>query len=91
MLTSLSSELSPCYVSEMPGEKTRALLIGFFQKAWTHGDSPLLGGFKAGQIAFPAALVMFESGEIRSVSADAVTVDGAAHIFHQYAWWDGDE
>lgn len=90
MWTNLPTELYPCYVSEMPGEKTRALLVGFFQEAWTHSDSPLLGGFKAGQIAFPAAVVMFESGNIRTVRADAVTVDGAADIFSQYAWLDGD-
>lgn len=49
------------------------------------------GGFKAGQIAFPVAVVMFESGDIRTVRADAVTVDGAGSIFRQYAWLDGDE
>lgn len=28
--------ITPCFISEMPGEKTKALLIGFYQKAWTH-------------------------------------------------------
>ena len=91
MRTNLPTELYPCYVSEMPGEKIGALLVGFYQEAWTHGDSPLLGGFKAEQLAFPAAVVMFESGEIRTVRADAVTVDGAAGIFSQYAWLDGED
>lgn len=80
--------MTPCWVSEMPGEKTKALLIGFFQEAWTHGDSPLIGGFKAGQIAYPAAVVMFESGDVRSIHARAVTVDGVESIFQQYAWTD---
>ena len=43
--------MTPCFISEMPGEKTKALLIGFYQKAWTHDASPLIGGFPAGQIA----------------------------------------
>ena len=24
--------MTPCWISEMPGEKTKALLIGFYQK-----------------------------------------------------------
>jgi hypothetical protein len=40
--------MAPCFISEMPGEKTKALLIGFYQKAWTHDASPLIGGFPAG-------------------------------------------
>jgi hypothetical protein len=28
--------MTPCFISEMPGEKTKALLVGFYQKAWTH-------------------------------------------------------
>ncbi len=27
--------MTPCFISEMPGEKTKALLVGFYQKAWT--------------------------------------------------------
>ncbi len=85
------NSMTPCWVSEMPGEKTKALLIGFFQEAWTHGDSPLIGGFKAGQRAYPAAVVMLESGDVRSIHAGAVTVDGAESIFRQYAWMDGED
>lgn len=40
--------MTPCWISEMPGEKTKALLMGFYQKAWTHDASPLIGGFPAG-------------------------------------------
>lgn len=83
--------MTPCWVSEMPGEKTKALLIGFFQEAWTRDDSLLTCGFKAGQIAYPAAVVMFESGDVRSIHARAVTVDGAESIFRQYAWMDGED
>lgn len=31
--------MTPCFISEMPGEKTKALLVGFYQKAWTHDAS----------------------------------------------------
>ena len=24
--------MTPCFISEMPGEKTKALLVGFYQK-----------------------------------------------------------
>lgn len=42
--------MTPCFISEMPGEKTKALLVGFYQKAWTRDASPLIGGFPAGQM-----------------------------------------
>lgn len=56
--------MTPCFISEIPGEKTKALLVGFYQKAWTHDASPLIGGFPAGQIAYPVAVVLLESGDV---------------------------
>ncbi|WP_323708371.1 hypothetical protein P3U10_04420 [Mammaliicoccus sciuri] len=33
--------------------------LGVYQKAWTHGDSPVMGGYKAGQMAHPVAVIIF--------------------------------
>ena len=39
------------------GETVEADFYGLFQKAWTHGESALVGGFSAGQIAYPVAVI----------------------------------
>ncbi len=82
--------MTPCFISDDSGEKTRALLVGFYQKAYTHGASIMIGGFPAGQVAFPVAVVLLESGEVVTVSAESVTIDASEEIFRQYAWIDGD-
>lgn len=81
----------PCFVSDDSGEKTRALLAGFYQKAWTHGASIAIGGFPAGQVAFPVAVVLLESGDVVTVNTESVTVDAPEVIFSQYAWMDGED
>lgn len=83
--------LTPCFVSDDSGEKTRALLAGFYQKAWTHGASIAIGGFPAGQVAYPVAVVLLESGDVVTVDAKSVTVDAPEVIFSQYAWTDGEK
>lgn len=80
----------PCLISDDSGEKTRALLAGFYQKAWTHGASIMIGGFPAGQEARPVALVLLESGDVVTVDTESVTIDAPEEIFRQYAWM-GDE
>ena len=82
--------MTPCWISEMPGEKTKALLIGFYQKAWTHDASPLIGGFPARQIAYPVAVVLLESGDVVTFRAESVTIDAPEDMFRQYAWMDGE-
>lgn len=82
--------MTPCFVSDDSGEKTKALLAGFYQKAWTHGASISIGGFPAGQISYPVAVVLLESGDVVTVDAKSVTVDAPEVIFSQYAWM-GDE
>ena len=78
--------MTPCFVSDDSGEKTRALLAGFYQKAWTHGASIAIGGFPTGQIAYPVAVVLLESGDVVTVDDKSVTVDAPEEIFSQYAW-----
>ena len=83
--------LIPCFISNDPREKTRALLIGFYQKAYTHGASIMIGGFSAGQVAYPVAVVLLESGDVVTVDAKSVTIDAPEVIFSQYAWMDGEK
>ena len=83
--------MTPCFISEIPGEKTKALLIGFYQKAWTHDASPLIGGFPSGQISYPVAVVLLESGDVVTVRAESVTIDSLVELFDQYAWMDGED
>lgn len=82
----MNNQLTPCYVSEMPGEKARALLIDFAVEAWTHPASPLINGFPAGQESHPRAIVMFETGDVRCVHVNAIQVINAEGIFNEYAF-----
>lgn len=83
--------MTPCFISEMPGEKTKALLVGFYQKAWTHSASAEISGFPAGQIAYPVAVVLLESGDVVTVRAESVTIDSPVELFDQYAWIDDED
>lgn len=60
--------MTPCFISEMPGEKTKALLVGFYQKAWTHDASPLIGGFPAGQIAYVQVPLCYLAKSLENMS-----------------------
>ena len=53
------------------GELIEANFYGVFQKAWTHGDSLMVGGFKAGQKAYPVAVVDWGEG-LKEVSVEVV-------------------
>lgn len=43
-------------------EMIEAELYGVFQRAYTHGESALVGGFSAGQVAYPVAVVDWGEG-----------------------------
>lgn len=81
----MNNQLTPCYVSEMPGEKARALLVGFSLEAWTHRDMPLYG-FPSYQEARPVAIVIFETGDVRCVHPGAIQIINAEGIFSEYAF-----
>lgn len=85
----MMENLTPCWVFRNREEEEKALLIGFFQEAWTHGASISVGGFPAGQSARPAAVVLLESGDVDTVHAESVTIDAAEGLFKQYAWLGG--
>lgn len=82
--------LTPCRVLRKREEKERALLVEFYQEAWTHGASISVGGVPAGQVARPVAVVVLESGDVETVPAGDVTIDGVEGLFNQYAWMDGE-
>ena len=54
--------------------------MGLFQHSYTHGDSPIVGGFKAGTVAYPVAVVEI-NGKMQEVRVsqleflDVVKVD----------------
>lgn len=49
----------------------RADFIGIFQYSYTHGDSPMVGGYKAGQVSYPVAVVRF-GGKLHQVDISNV-------------------
>lgn len=44
------------------GKVIEADFYGVFQRAWTHGESALIGGFSAGEVAYPVAVVDWGEG-----------------------------
>lgn len=44
------------------GELIEAIFYGIFQRAWTHGESAFVGGYGAGQVAYPVAVVDWGEG-----------------------------
>lgn len=86
----MNNQMTPCYVSEGPGEKARALLIDITTEAWTHRGDLIKGGMPAGQESHPRAIVMFETGDVRCVHVNAVQVINAEGIFSEYAFPEND-
>lgn len=50
-------ETRPCLVTFDNKKPVQGTFIGVFQYSFTHGDSAMIGGFKAGTIAYPIAVV----------------------------------
>lgn len=49
----------------------RAYFIGVFQYSYTHGDSPMVGGYKAGQVQYPVA-VCRSGGKLYQLKLDEI-------------------
>lgn len=75
-------DLRPCIVN---GHK-RALLHFFFVRAWTHGESAMIGGFTAGQEAHPSALVEYEDGSMDTLEPQRVRMLDSADLFAEYCF-----
>lgn len=50
-------ETRPCLVTFSSKKQVEGTFMGLFQHSYTHGDSPIAGGFKAGTVAYPIAIV----------------------------------
>ncbi|MCA2391256.1 hypothetical protein [Lactococcus sp. NH2-7C] len=50
-------ETRPCLVTFSNKKQVEGTFLGLFQHSHTHGDSLMAGGFKAGTVAYPIAIV----------------------------------
>ena len=50
-------ETRPCLVTFSDKKQVEGTFMGLFQHSYTHGDSLIAGGFKAGTVAYPIAIV----------------------------------
>ncbi|WP_418831595.1 hypothetical protein [Paraeggerthella sp.] len=77
----LSPELRPCLRGGLP-----ALLHGVFIASWTHGASPLIGGFSAGQETSVRAIIENEDGDLLEVPVYEVTMLDSKAKFDGFCW-----
>ena len=49
----------------------RADFVGIFQYSYIHEDSPFVGGYKAGQVSHPVAVVRF-GGKFHQLKLDEI-------------------
>ena len=59
-------ETRPCLVTFSSKKQVHGTFMGLFQHSYTHGDSLIAGGFKAGTVAYPIAIVEIE-GKMQEV------------------------
>ena len=52
-----------------------ACFHGFYQKAYTHEAALTIGGFPAGEEAYPVAVVEYENGQVETIPAEMVRFD----------------
>lgn len=50
-------ETRPCLVTFSNKKQVQGTFMGLFQHSHTHGDSLMAGGFRAGTVAYPIAIV----------------------------------
>ena len=60
------------------GELIEADFYGVFQRAWTHAESALIGGFSAGQTAYPVAVID------RGHGLEEVNIENVKEIWEEY-------
>ena len=64
-------ETRPCLVTLDDKKQYQGQFMGIFQHSHTHGDSMLIGGFKAGTVAYPIAVVEI-NGKMQEVRVHQV-------------------
>lgn len=85
MNVTLEKKLRPCLV-EQPDRTRRALVHEVFVEAFTHGASPLIGGFAAGQVSRAMVCVEYEDGSFGVVDPHVVKMLDSP--FEEYCWED---
>ena len=73
----------PCLVG---GE--RCLFHGAYVRQWTHGASPFIGGFTAGQESRLVAVVESEDGTMREVPATRIRLLDSEMLLGECRWGD---
>ena len=61
-------ETRPCLVTFSNKNQVEGTFMGLFQYSHTHGDSLITGGFKAGTVAYPIAIVEINGKNARSTN-----------------------
>ncbi len=64
-------ETRPCLVTFSNKNQVEGTFMGLFQHSHTHGDSLITGGFKAGTVAYPVAVVEID-GQLQEVRVNQV-------------------
>ncbi|WP_285006276.1 hypothetical protein [Lactococcus garvieae] len=69
----INIDTRPCIVTLGRKDKKRyeGEFYGIYQYSYTHGDSPMIGGFKAGTVAYPIAVVEIK-GKLQEVRVEQV-------------------
>ena len=65
-----NSHEEPC-LAKIGKNWERADFLGVFQYSYTHGDSPMVGGYKAGQVSYPVAAVR-SGGKLYQLKFDEI-------------------
>lgn len=70
----INFDARPCMVTlgELKKKKQyEGTFHGIYQYSYTHGDSPMIGGYKAGTVAYPIAVVEID-GQLQEVRVNQV-------------------
>ena len=75
-------ETRPCLVTFSNKKQVEGTFMGLFQHSHTHGDSLISGGFKAGTIAYPIAVVEI-NGKMQEVRINQIEFLDVAKTFEK--------
>lgn len=75
-------ETRPCLVTFSNKEKSKGTFMGLFQHSHTHGDSLIAGGFKAGTVAYPIAVIEI-NGKMQEVRINQIEFLDVAKTFEK--------
>ena len=70
-MVKIELETRPCLVTFSNKKQSKGTFMGLFQHSHTHGDSLIAGGFKAGTVAYPIAIVEI-NGKMQEVRINQI-------------------